>query len=188
MKPFRGINFFVNTRKYFSFSLVRLVVLVLESRGLLRRPANRDFLRYGDYGLRTTTGRALSFLCSFGLSSAKIERLDCSMQQTKREEKGKQAKIFLLSRSFHNTVQIICMWSYLAGKASWFWSCPVACLTAVVVRQIDENLSVHFDWLKSLFHFERIKTLTRDLILVLINFIIFLPSSNHVTLLLSHLP
>ena len=31
-------------------------------------------LRYGDYGLRTTAGRALSFVCSTGLSRANIER------------------------------------------------------------------------------------------------------------------
>ena len=31
-------------------------------------------LRYGDYGLRTAAGRALSFVCSTGLSSANIER------------------------------------------------------------------------------------------------------------------
>ena len=30
-------------------------------------------LRYGDYGLRTTAGRALSFVCSTGLSRANIE-------------------------------------------------------------------------------------------------------------------
>ena len=41
--------------------------------------ANREFkilgsLRYGDYGLRTTAGRALSFVCSTGLSRANIER------------------------------------------------------------------------------------------------------------------
>ena len=30
--------------------------------------------RYGDYGLRTTAGRALSFVCSTGLSRANIER------------------------------------------------------------------------------------------------------------------
>ena len=54
MKPFRGINFFENTPKYFSLNLVRLVVLVLESRGLLRRPPNRDFLVTAttDYELR----------------------------------------------------------------------------------------------------------------------------------------
>ena len=31
-------------------------------------------LRYGDYGLRTTAGRALPFVCSTGLSRANIER------------------------------------------------------------------------------------------------------------------
>ena len=31
-------------------------------------------LRYGDYGLRTTAGRALSFVRSTGLSRANIER------------------------------------------------------------------------------------------------------------------
>ena len=31
-------------------------------------------LRYGDYGLRTTVGRALSFVRSTGLSRASIER------------------------------------------------------------------------------------------------------------------
>ena len=31
-------------------------------------------LRYSDYGLRTTAGRALSFVCSAGLSRANIER------------------------------------------------------------------------------------------------------------------
>ena len=31
-------------------------------------------LRYGDYGLRTTAGRALSFVCSTGLRRANIER------------------------------------------------------------------------------------------------------------------
>ena len=31
-------------------------------------------LRYGDYGLRTTAGRTLSFVCSTGLSRANIER------------------------------------------------------------------------------------------------------------------
>ena len=31
-------------------------------------------LRYRDYGLRTTAGRALSFVCSTGLSRANIER------------------------------------------------------------------------------------------------------------------
>ena len=31
-------------------------------------------LRYGDYGLRTTTGRALSFVRSTGLSCANIDR------------------------------------------------------------------------------------------------------------------
>ena len=31
-------------------------------------------LRYGNYGLRTTAGRALSFVCSTGLSRANIER------------------------------------------------------------------------------------------------------------------
>ena len=31
-------------------------------------------LRYGDYGLRTTAGRALSFVCSTGLSRANVER------------------------------------------------------------------------------------------------------------------
>ena len=31
-------------------------------------------LRYKDYGLRTTAGRALSFVCSTGLSRANIER------------------------------------------------------------------------------------------------------------------
>ena len=31
-------------------------------------------LRYSDYGLRTTAGRALSFVCSTGLSRANIER------------------------------------------------------------------------------------------------------------------
>ena len=31
-------------------------------------------LRYGDYGLRTAAGRALSFVCSTGLSRANIER------------------------------------------------------------------------------------------------------------------
>ena len=31
-------------------------------------------LRYGDYGLRATAGRALSFVCSTGLSRANIER------------------------------------------------------------------------------------------------------------------
>ena len=31
-------------------------------------------LRYGDYRLRTTAGRALSFVCSTGLSRANIER------------------------------------------------------------------------------------------------------------------
>ena len=92
----------------------------------------------------------------------------------------------------HNANTLHVILSRRTTREKWtglgFWSCAVACLTAVVVRQIDETLSVHFAWLKSLFHFERIKTLTRDLILVLINFIAFLPSSNHVTLLLSHLP
>ena len=31
-------------------------------------------LRYGDYGLQTTAGRALSFVCSTGLSRVNIER------------------------------------------------------------------------------------------------------------------
>jgi len=31
-------------------------------------------LRYGDYGLRTTAGLALSVVCSTGLSRANIER------------------------------------------------------------------------------------------------------------------
>ena len=31
-------------------------------------------LRYGDYGLRTTAGQALSFVRSTGLSRANIER------------------------------------------------------------------------------------------------------------------
>ena len=31
-------------------------------------------LGYGDYGLRTTAGRALSFVCSTGLSRANRER------------------------------------------------------------------------------------------------------------------
>ena len=31
-------------------------------------------LRYGDYGLRNTAGRALSLVCSTGLSRANIER------------------------------------------------------------------------------------------------------------------
>ena len=31
-------------------------------------------LRYGDYRLRTTAGRALSLVCSTGLSRANIER------------------------------------------------------------------------------------------------------------------
>ena len=31
-------------------------------------------LRYGDYGLRTPAGRALSYVCSTGLRRAKIER------------------------------------------------------------------------------------------------------------------
>ena len=31
-------------------------------------------LRYGDYGLRTTAGRALFFVCNTGLSCANIER------------------------------------------------------------------------------------------------------------------
>ena len=33
-----------------------------------------EFIGYGDYGLRTTAGRALSFVCSTGLSRANIER------------------------------------------------------------------------------------------------------------------
>lgn len=36
--------------------------------------ASLGSLRYGDYGLRTTAGRALSFVCSTGLSRANIER------------------------------------------------------------------------------------------------------------------
>ena len=40
-----------------------------------RRPyALIGSLRYGDYGLRTTAGRALSFVRSTGLSRANIER------------------------------------------------------------------------------------------------------------------
>ena len=31
-------------------------------------------LRYGDYGIRTTVGRALSFVCSTELSRANIKR------------------------------------------------------------------------------------------------------------------
>ena len=48
-------------------------------RGILPPPeggrhgCNRDF-KIGDYGLRTTAGRALSFVCSTGLSRANIER------------------------------------------------------------------------------------------------------------------
>ena len=38
------------------------------------RTRNIRELRYGDYGLRTTAGRALSFVCSTGLSRANIER------------------------------------------------------------------------------------------------------------------
>ena len=39
-----------------------------------RRRHTLGSLRYGDYGLRTTAGRALSFVCSTGLSRANIER------------------------------------------------------------------------------------------------------------------
>ena len=45
-----------------STAVYRRVLLILGS------------LRYGDYGLRTTAGRALSFFCSTGLSRANIER------------------------------------------------------------------------------------------------------------------
>ena len=56
-------------------------------------------LRYGDYGLRTTAGRALSFVCSTGLSHAN----DCTTDSRLREKRrrGKQhAKIFLFSSQF----------------------------------------------------------------------------------------
>ena len=39
-----------------------------------RHVASIGSLRYGDYGLRTTAGRAFSFVCSTGLSGANIER------------------------------------------------------------------------------------------------------------------
>ena len=60
-------------------------------------------LRYGDYGLQTTTGRALSFVCSTGLSCANIDRQDCTTDSRLREKRrrGKQhAKIFLFSSQF----------------------------------------------------------------------------------------
>ena len=40
----------------------------------LPRSVSVGSLRYGDYGLRTTAGRALSFVRSTGLSRANIER------------------------------------------------------------------------------------------------------------------
>ena len=60
-------------------------------------------LRYGDYGLRTTAGRALSFVRSTGLSRANIERSNCTTDSRLREKRrrGKQnAKIFLFSSQF----------------------------------------------------------------------------------------
>ena len=40
----------------------------------LPRSVSVGSLRYGDHGLRTTAGRALSFVRSTGLSRANIER------------------------------------------------------------------------------------------------------------------
>ena len=45
-----------------------------QSLALRKRTPLLGSLRYGDYGLRTTAGRALSFVCSTGLSRANIER------------------------------------------------------------------------------------------------------------------
>ena len=41
---------------------------------LSRHKQTLGSLRYGNYGPRTTAGRALSFVCSTGLSRANIER------------------------------------------------------------------------------------------------------------------
>ena len=44
-------------------------------------------LRYGDFGLRTTAGRALSFVCSTGLGRAKYRKLKLHYRhKTTREE------------------------------------------------------------------------------------------------------
>ena len=61
-------------------------------------------LRYGDYGLRTTAGWALCFVCSTG-SSRGLQTEDYVREQRRR---GKQhAKILLFSCSVHKNASVL---------------------------------------------------------------------------------
>ena len=63
-------------------------------------------LRYGDYGLRTTAGRALSFVRSTGLSRANIEGYDCTVDYERRVEWETTRKDFLVFIPVHKNANL----------------------------------------------------------------------------------
>ena len=58
-------------------------------------------LRYGDYGLRTTAGRALSFVCSTGLSRANIGKI--ALQTVDYERRGEEGNNTQRFSCFHHS-------------------------------------------------------------------------------------
>ena len=61
-------------------------------------------LRYGDYVLRTTAGRAFSFVCSTGLSGANIER-KIALPTTDYERRGGEGNNTQRFSCFHYSSQ-----------------------------------------------------------------------------------
>ena len=58
-------------------------------------------------GLRTTAGRALSFVCSTGLSRANIERQDCTTDSSLREKTTR--KDLLVFITVHKNASQFCL-------------------------------------------------------------------------------
>ena len=71
-RPCPSSSWGLEIRKYRPSLIFQPQIISFRSRIL--RLLTLGSLRYGDHGLRTTAGRALSFVCSTGLSRANIER------------------------------------------------------------------------------------------------------------------